>query len=118
MLRCGSSPLLTPERSMSSIRRGRSCFAPRLRSRSHGAARLRARVPSAVPGGGDAPQLLLEAAQRLEPLDAALARETYLDAFAAALFADRLTRGSGLREVAEAVLAATRGESSRRSPRA
>ena len=62
--------------------------------------------------GGDAPQLLLEAAKRLEPLDGALARETYLDAFAAALFADRLTRGSGVREIAESVLAADWGESS------
>ena len=79
---------------------------------------LRAQVTFAVTRGGDAPQLLLEAAKRLEPLDGALARETYLDAFAAALFADRLTRGSGVREIAEAVLAADWGESSRRSPRA
>jgi DNA-binding CsgD family transcriptional regulator len=64
------------------------------------------------------PQLLLEAARRLEPLDGALARETYLDAFAAALFADQLTRGSGLHDIAEAVLAADWGSSSRRSPRA
>jgi DNA-binding CsgD family transcriptional regulator len=79
---------------------------------------LRAQVTFAVTRGGDAPQLLLEAAGRLEPLDGALARETYLDAFAAALFADRLTRGSGVREIAEAVLAADWGESSRHSPRA
>ena len=89
---------------MSSIRPGRSSFAPRSRSRSPGAATHRSccsRPPS-----------------ELEPLDGALARETYLDAFAAALFADRLTRGSGVREIAEAVLAADWGESSRRSPRA
>ena len=73
---------------------------------------LRAQVTFAVTRGGDAPQLLLEAAKRLEPLDGALARETYLDAFAAALFADRLTRGSGVREIAESVLAADWGESS------
>ena len=79
---------------------------------------LRAQVTFAVTRGGDAPQLLLEAAKRLEPLDGALARETYLDAFAAALFADRLTRGSGVHEIAEAVLAADWGESSRRWPRA
>jgi DNA-binding CsgD family transcriptional regulator len=76
---------------------------------------LRAQVTFAVTRGGDAPQLLLEAAKRLEPLDGALARETYLDALAAALFADQLTRGSGVREIAEAVLAAEWGESSRRS---
>jgi DNA-binding CsgD family transcriptional regulator len=79
---------------------------------------LRAEVTFSVTRGGDAPQLLLEAAKRLEPLDSALARDTYLDAFAAALFADRLTRGSGLHEIAEAVRAATWGNSSRRSPRA
>ena len=79
---------------------------------------LRAQVTFAVTRGGDAPPMLLAAAKRLEPLDAALARETYLDAFAAALFADRLTRGGGTREVAQAVLAADWGDSSQRSPRA
>ena len=44
--------------------------------------------------GSDAPPLLLKAAKRLEPLDAALARETYLDALAAALFAGRLASGA------------------------
>jgi DNA-binding CsgD family transcriptional regulator len=79
---------------------------------------LRGQVTFAVTRGGDAPQLLLQAAKRLEPMDGALARETYLEAFAAALFADQLTRGSGVREIAEAVLAAEWGEGSRRSPRA
>jgi DNA-binding CsgD family transcriptional regulator/tetratricopeptide (TPR) repeat protein len=79
---------------------------------------LRGQVSFAVTRGGDAPQMLLQAAKRLEPLDGALARETYLDAFAAALFADRLTRGVGVREIAQAVLAAEWGEASRRSPRA
>jgi DNA-binding CsgD family transcriptional regulator len=78
----------------------------------------RAQITFAVTRGGDAPQLLLEAAQRLEPLDGALARETYLEAFAAALFADRLTRGSGVREVAEAILAAQWREGPRQLPRA
>jgi DNA-binding CsgD family transcriptional regulator len=77
---------------------------------------LRAQITFAVTRGRDAPPLLLAAAKRLEPLDATLARETYLDAFSAALFAGRLARGGGIREVAEAVLAADWGESSRRSP--
>ena len=77
---------------------------------------LRAQITFAVTRGRDAPPLLLAAAKRLEPLDAALARETYLDAFSAALFAGRLARGGGVREVAEALLAADWGESSRRSP--
>jgi DNA-binding CsgD family transcriptional regulator len=77
---------------------------------------LRAQITFAVNRGRDAPPLLLAAAKRLEPLDATLARETYLDAFSAALFAGRLARGGGVREVAEAVLAADWGDSSRRSP--
>jgi DNA-binding CsgD family transcriptional regulator len=72
---------------------------------------LRAQITFAVTRGGDAPQLLLAAAKRLEPLDRALARDTYLDAFAAALFADRLARGGGVREIAEAVLAMDSDES-------
>ncbi|MEV0290839.1 AAA family ATPase [Kribbella sp. NPDC050820] len=54
---------------------------------------------------GDAPGLLLAAARALEPLDATLARRTYLDALSAAMFAGRLARGVGLREVAAAALA-------------
>ena len=77
---------------------------------------LRTQVTFAVNRGRDAPPLLLAAAKRLEPLDATLARETYLDAFSAALFAGRLARGGGVREAAEAVLAADWGDSTRRSP--
>jgi DNA-binding CsgD family transcriptional regulator len=79
---------------------------------------LRAQVRFAVNRGRDAPPLLLAAARRLETLDAKLSRETYLDAFSAALFAGRLARGAGTREVAEAILAANWAESVRRSPRA
>jgi DNA-binding CsgD family transcriptional regulator len=79
---------------------------------------LRAQIIFAVNRGRDAPPLLLTAAKRLEPLDATLARETYLDAFSAALFADSLATEGGVREVAEAVLAADWGASARRSPRA
>ena len=67
---------------------------------------LHAQVTFAATRGRDAPPLLLEAAKRLEPLDATLARATYLEAFAAALSADRLVRGGDAREVAAAVLAA------------
>jgi DNA-binding CsgD family transcriptional regulator/tetratricopeptide (TPR) repeat protein len=67
---------------------------------------LHAQVTFAMTRGRDAPPLLLEAARRLEPLDPTLARETYLDAFAAAFTADRLVRGGDAREVAAAVLAA------------
>jgi DNA-binding CsgD family transcriptional regulator len=67
---------------------------------------LHAQITFALTRGRDAPPLLLEAAKRLEPLDAKLARETYLEAFAAALSAERLARGGDAREVAAAVLAA------------
>jgi DNA-binding CsgD family transcriptional regulator len=69
---------------------------------------LRARVACTSRGGGDAPQLFLHAAQRLEPLDAALARETYLDLFSAAILAGRLARGVGVLEAARAAQAAPR----------
>jgi DNA-binding CsgD family transcriptional regulator len=67
---------------------------------------LHAQITFAMTRGRDAPPMLLEAARRLEPLDPRLARETYLEAFAAALSADRLVRGGDEREVAAAVLAA------------
>ncbi len=58
--------------------------------------------------GSDAAVLLLSAARRLEAIDATLARETYLDAMSAALFAGRLAVGGGMLEVAEFAGAATR----------
>jgi hypothetical protein len=67
---------------------------------------LHAQITFALTRGRDAPPLLLEAARRLEPLDATLARETYLEAFAAALSADRLVGEGDAREIAAAVLAA------------
>ena len=67
---------------------------------------LHAQITFTMTRGRDAPPLLLAAARRLEPLDPTLARETYLDAFAAALSAERLVRGGSPREVAAAVLAA------------
>jgi DNA-binding CsgD family transcriptional regulator len=68
---------------------------------------LRGQIAFASSRGSDAPPLLLKAARQFEPLDMGLARETYLDALAAAIFAGRLALGGGMREVAEAALAAT-----------
>ena len=56
---------------------------------------LRAQVVFASRHGRDAPPLMLSAARRLEPLDAGLARETYLEAFTAALFVGRLSPAVG-----------------------
>ena len=58
--------------------------------------------------GTDATPLLLAAARRLEPLDIAVARETYVDAFSAAMFGARLNDSVGIPEVAEAARAAPR----------
>ncbi|WP_371402158.1 AAA family ATPase [Kribbella sp. NBC_00662] len=71
---------------------------------------LRAEAAFAQQRGRDAPGLLLRAARTLEPLDARLARDTYLDAWSAALFAGQLAAGTGLREVSEAAMAAPRPE--------
>ena len=56
---------------------------------------LRAQVAFATNRGRDAAPLLLKAAKRLEPIDTALSRETYLDALTAAMFADRLAGPDG-----------------------
>jgi DNA-binding CsgD family transcriptional regulator len=58
--------------------------------------------------GGDAPALLLKAAQRLEPIDVDLARATYLQALYAAMFAGPLALGGEVPEVASAAAAAPR----------
>ena len=78
---------------------------------------LRAEIAFAQGRGGDAPPLLLQAARKLEPLDVRLARETYLDAWAAALFAGHLaTPGGGLLDVSRAAAAApTAAEPPRRA---
>ena len=68
--------------------------------------RLRAAIAFARTHGSDAPALLLDAARRLEPLDAAMARETHLEAIAAAMFAGRLGDRPDVREAAEAAQAA------------
>jgi DNA-binding CsgD family transcriptional regulator len=67
---------------------------------------LRAQIAFASRRGSDAPPLLLKAARALEAVDPPLARATYLDAFAAAMFAGRLARGASTLEVAQAVLGA------------
>jgi DNA-binding CsgD family transcriptional regulator len=55
---------------------------------------------------GDGARLLVTAAQRLEPLNARLARETHLEALVAAMWVADLDRPGGLREAAEAARAA------------
>ncbi|MBD9730881.1 AAA family ATPase [Streptomyces sp. H28] len=71
-------------------------------------ARLHARIVFARSRTSEATPLFLDAARRLEPLDAALARETYLEALAAAIFAGRLDGGTTVRDAAEVARAAPR----------
>jgi DNA-binding CsgD family transcriptional regulator len=71
-----------------------------------GLERLRAEIAFARRRGSDAPGLLLHAARRLEPLDAGLARETHLEAVAAAIYAGHLADGPDVREAAAAAAAA------------
>ena len=52
---------------------------------------LRAQIAFASSHGRDVPPLMLSAARQLEALDIGLARETYLDAFTAAMFVGRLS---------------------------
>ena len=68
---------------------------------------LRAEIVFAQTRGPDAPRLLLRAARKLEALDVRLSRNTYLDAWGAALFAGHLvSAGGGLLDVSRAARAA------------
>ncbi len=68
---------------------------------------LRAQTAFVATRGSNAPPLLLEAARRLATLDPTLARETYLDALSAAMFAGRFAGpGGSALEVAQAASAA------------
>jgi DNA-binding CsgD family transcriptional regulator/tetratricopeptide (TPR) repeat protein len=78
---------------------------------------LRAETVFVVTRGPDAPPLLVEAAGRLSGLDPVLARETYLEALSAAMFAGRLARaGAGVLEVAQAARAAPAPPHAPRAP--
>ena len=63
---------------------------------------LRARIAFALGRGRDAPALLLKAAKDLESLDVTGARDAYLDAMRAVLFAGRFAQDTDLRDVAMA----------------
>jgi DNA-binding CsgD family transcriptional regulator len=64
--------------------------------------RMRAQVTFALRRGSDAPPLLLRAAQRLEDLDASLARQTYLEALVAAVYVGRLGHRQDVVDIARA----------------
>ena len=78
---------------------------------------LRAETVFVVTRGRDAPPLLVEAARRLSALDPTLARETYLEALSAAMFAGRLAGpGAGVLEVARAARTAPAPPQAPRAP--
>jgi DNA-binding CsgD family transcriptional regulator len=77
---------------------------------------LRGEITFASRRGSDAPPMLLKAARQFEPLDVRLARDTYLEALSAALFAGRLALGGGVLEVAQAARAAPRSPQPARPP--
>ncbi len=66
---------------------------------------LRGQIAFAQGLGSDAPPLLLKAAKRLEALNLDLARETYLEAWHAAMFAGHLAGAGDLLEVSRAARA-------------
>jgi DNA-binding CsgD family transcriptional regulator len=75
--------------------------------------RLKAHIAFARTRGGDTPELLSAAAQRLEPLDAELARQTHLEALWAAVRSGRFAKAQDVVDAAEAAIAPMRGRSSR-----
>ncbi|MFH8443388.1 AAA family ATPase [Streptomyces sp. NPDC018026] len=73
-------------------------------------ARLRARAGYALRRDSSGPQLLLAAAQGLERHDPVLARDTYLEALAAAVYGGRLGDAEQVAVVSNAILEATVSE--------
>jgi DNA-binding CsgD family transcriptional regulator len=76
--------------------------------------RLQARVAYTLRRDRSAPRQLLAAAQALEPHDSALARDTYMQALSAAVYAGRLGEPGTVEDVAGAILAATADDRSDR----
>jgi DNA-binding CsgD family transcriptional regulator len=70
---------------------------------------LRAQIAFSSSHGRDAPPLMLSAAKQLEALDVGLARQTYLEAFTAALFVGRLSPAVGEVATAARTAPAARG---------
>jgi DNA-binding CsgD family transcriptional regulator/tetratricopeptide (TPR) repeat protein len=77
---------------------------------------LRGQVAFATSFGSDAASLLLAAAKRFESLDLDLARETYLEAWGAAVFAGRLASGGSVVDVMRAARATPRRADPPRPP--
>jgi DNA-binding CsgD family transcriptional regulator len=81
-------------------------LAPLDEAQRAGLQRLRAQIAFVFDRGSDGPHLLVDAARRLAPIDPAMARQTYLEALGAAMYAGRVDADSGVLEVARAARAA------------
>ncbi|MDW5594239.1 AAA family ATPase [Conexibacter stalactiti] len=90
----------SPEAALGLLEVAEMCPLDDLQRARH--ARLRAEIVFAQRRGRDAPPLLLAAAGQLAALDPALARETYVEALGAAMYAGRCSSGSGVHEAAAA----------------
>ena len=77
---------------------------------------LRGQMAFASGHSADASTVLLATAHRIEQVDPQLARETYLDALAAATFVGRLAKQAGLPEIAAAARAAPAAPRAPRAP--
>ena len=71
--------------------------------------RMHAQIAFGLNRGGEAPSLLLRAAQRLQRVAEDQAWDTYLEALVAGVYAGRLAVGAGVSEVARAALSAPLG---------
>jgi DNA-binding CsgD family transcriptional regulator len=83
--------------------------------RSALAEQLRGKIAFDQRRGAAAAELLMSAAQRLEPFDSRLARDTYLEALAAAVWASGVDGRELVRKVAEAARAAPPADESPRT---
>jgi DNA-binding CsgD family transcriptional regulator len=77
---------------------------------------VRAQLAFGSSRGKEAMLLMLAAARRLQPLNLAAARQTYLDAFSAAQFAGRYDEGVGTTEIARAYRTAELPPDTERTP--
>jgi DNA-binding CsgD family transcriptional regulator len=75
---------------------------------------LRGQIALASMAHSEAPALLLNAAKRIQPLDIALARATYLEAWVAAMFAGRSAPAGTLHEISTAARSAPQPTSASR----
>jgi DNA-binding NarL/FixJ family response regulator len=93
---------------------GAAADSPLAEFQSAQAERLRGEIAFAANLGSNAPPLLLKAARRLEPLNPELARQTYLDALIASIYAGQFASTGLMQEICRAARAAPASAEPRR----